>query len=75
ISKGRRIMSDDISATFTLNISAKDLKDRFGFDNITQEGLDNLASALKDTLEDQILPELEFWDEEGELEDKLLLTE
>lgn len=68
-------MSDDISATFTLNISAKDLKDRFGFDNITQEGLDNLASALKDTLEDQILPELEFWDEEGELEDKLLLTE
>jgi|GEM_PF-3756845 len=65
----------ELSATLTITIEAKDLKDRFGFDNITQEGLDNLASALQDTLEDQILPELEFWDEEGELEEKLLLTE
>ena len=65
----------ELSATLTLTISAKDLKDRFGFDNITQEGLDNLASALQDTLQDQVLPELEFWSEEGELEDKLLLTE
>jgi len=65
----------DLSATVTLTISAKDLKDRFGFDNITQAGLDNLASALEDTLDDQILPELDFWAEEGELEEKLLLTE
>jgi len=65
----------DLFSTLTITISAKDLKDRYGFDNITQEGLDNLASALKDTLEDQVLPELEFWSEEGELEDKLLLDE
>lgn len=65
----------ELSSTFTITITAKDLKDRYGYDNITQEGLDNLASALKDTLEDQVLPELEFWQEEGELEDKLLLNE
>jgi len=61
-------------SSFTITISAKDLE-RFGFSDITQEGLDNLGSALKDTLEDHILPELEFWDFEGELEDKLLLNE
>ncbi len=65
----------ELSSTLTITISAKDLKDRYGYDNITQEGLDNLASALKDTFEDQVLLELEFWQGEGELEDKLLLNE
>jgi len=64
----------ELSATLTITITAKDLE-RFDFGNITQEGLDNLADALKDTLEDQILPELEFWAEEGELEEILLLNE
>lgn len=63
----------ELSATLTITITAKDLE-RFDFGNITQEGLDNLADALKDTLEDQILPELEFWAEEGELEEILLLN-
>lgn len=63
-----------LSAKLTITITTEDLT-RFGFSNITQEGLDNLADALKDTLEDQILPELEFWAEEGELEEILLLNE
>ena len=63
-----------LSATLTITITTEDLT-RFGFSNITQKGLDNLADALKDTLEDQILPELEFWAEEGELEEILLLNE
>ena len=64
----------ELSSLFTINITTKDL-DRYGFGDITQEGLDNLASALKDTLEDQILAELEFWKEEEELEEILLLNE
>jgi hypothetical protein len=64
----------ELSSLFTINITTKDLE-RYGFGDITQEGLDNLASALKDTLEDQILAELEFWKEEEELEEILLLNE
>jgi hypothetical protein len=64
----------ELSSSFTINITSKDLE-RYGFGDISQEGLDNLASALKDTLEDHILPELEFWKEEEELEEILLLNE
>ncbi len=64
----------ELFSSFTITITAGDLE-RYGFGDITQEGLDNLASALKDTLEDHVLPELEFWQEEGELEELLLLNE
>ncbi len=64
----------ELFSSFTITITTRDLE-RYGFGDITQEGLDNLASALKDTLEDHILPELEFWEEEDQLEDKLLLDE
>lgn len=63
-----------MQATITLIITDEDLSYYQYNGQLTQEVLDNLAEALRDYLSDEIYVQLKFWDEEGMLEELLLMT-